>query len=166
MLRKLFPSDKNHILKEVQASQRDALLRELVDYVKEFYLQHHNPLGLIDDTVLEIMKSKDFPLEAFYQFYHDLATVYRFRHGEVQLEFLFDGTTHYEKYTMEWGDFFRKNVSAFCLNKLFIRAVLDISVFHHYNHVAYLAGNRLKYFLSIYFDLKVYKYRGVMEIAS
>ncbi len=166
MIRRLFPTDKNHILMEVQTSQRAALLRELVVYVKGYYFHHFNPLGLIDDTILEIQKQKDFPLEAFDEFYHDLAAVYRFRHTEVQLEFLFDGSTHFDKYTKEWRNYFKQNIHAFCSNKFFIRAVLDISVFHNFGHSAYLAGARLKYFLTHYFDLKVYKYRGVMEIAS
>jgi hypothetical protein len=142
MFRRLFPSDKNHILMEVQTSQRDTLLLELVSYVKGYYLHHYNPMGLIDDTILEINKQKDFPFEAFNEFYHDLAAIYRFRNGEVQLEFLFDGSTHHEKYTREWRDFFMQNVREFCVNKFFIRAVLDISVFHYLDHVAFLAGNR------------------------
>lgn len=166
MIRRLFPADKNHILMEAQSSQRNALLLELVDYVKGYYFHHFNPLGLIDDTILEIQKKKDFPLEAFDEFYHDLAAVYRFKHAEIQLEFLFDGSTHYEKYTREWVGYFRQNIQAFCSNKFFIRAVLDISVFHNYAHSAYLGGARLKYFLTHYFDLKVYKYREVMKIAS
>jgi hypothetical protein len=166
MFRRLFPADKNHILMEVQSSRRNALLQELVDVAKKYYLDHHNPLGLIDDTILEIQSSKDFSFDAFNEFYHDMATIYRFKHGEVQLEFLFDGTTHDEKYANEWADYFTQNIRAFCSNKLFLRAVLDIAVFHHHDHVAQLAGVRLKYFLSAYFDLKVYKYRGIMEIAS
>lgn len=151
---------------EVQTSQRNALLQQLVDIAKKYYLDHHNPLGLVDDTILEIQNSREFPFEAFDEFYHDLSTVYRFKHGEVQLEFLFDGTSHDEKYTNEWGEYFRQSVRAFCSSKLFMRAVLDIAVFHRHDYVAQRAGVRLKYFLSNYFDLKVYKYRGVMEIAS
>ncbi len=166
MFRRLFPSDKNHILMEVQTSKRNALLQELVNIVKDYYFQHFNPLGLIDDTILEIQKSKKLPFEAFNEFYHDMSTIYRFKHGEVQLEFLFDGSTHDEKYAKEWSAYFKQNVRAFCSSKLFMRAVLDISVFHDHDHTAQLAGMRLKYFLSNYFDLKVYKYRGVMEVAS
>lgn len=166
MTRRLFAFDKNHILMEVQAYQKDVLVQFLTDFVKQYYLQNYNPLGLIDDTILEIQKKKNFPFEAFDEFYHDLATVYRFRHGEVQLEFLFDGSTHYEKYTADWVNFFKQNIHTFCSNKFFIRAVLDIAVFHHHDRVAFLAGDRLKYFLSHFFSLKVYKYRGLMEVAS
>ena len=166
MITRLFPSDENSILMEAQALQKDTLLKYLVDFVKQYYQLHYNPLGLIDDIIIEINKEKDYPMEAFEDFYHDLSAVYRFRNGEVQLEILFDGSTHFEKYSNDWTTFFKQNVYAFCANKYFLRAVLDISVFHHYDRVAFLAGDRLKYFLTNYFDLKVYKYRGIMEVAS
>lgn len=166
MVRRLFPTDKNYILNEVQASQKDDLLHYLVHHVKNYYLQHSNPLGLIDDTILEIQKEKDFPSEAFDEFYHDLATLYRFKYGEIQLEFLFDGTSHYEKYERDWEVFFKHNIKAYCTNRYFVRAVLDIAVFHYQDRVAFLAGDRLKYFLNQYYGLKVYKYRGIMEVAS
>lgn len=165
MIKRLFPSDKNYILSQVQDDQKEALLRFLVKHVKQYYLEHYNPLGLVDDTILEIQKEKNYPLEAFDEFYHDLAALYRFKHGEVQLEFLFDGTTHYEKYKKDWKNFFRQNVYAYCLNRYFIRAVLDISVFHHLDRVAFLAGERLKYYLTQYYGMKVYKYRGIMKVA-
>ena len=116
--------------------------------------------------ILEIKKEKEYPPDAFDEFYHDLSAIYRFKHSEVQLELLFDGTTHYDKYTREWNDYFKKQVEVFCSNKFFIRAVLDIAVFHHKDRVAFLAGDRLKYFLTNYFGMKVYKYRGIMELAS
>ena len=163
MVRRLFPTDKNYILGEVQASQKDSLLSFLVDFVKQYYLAHSNPLGLIDDTVLEIQKEKSYPVEAFEEFYHDLAAIYRFKHGEVQLEFLFDGSSHYEKYINEWIDFFKQNVKAYCSSRFFVRAVLDLAVFHNHDRVAFLAGDRLKYFLSQYYMLKVYKFRGIRK---
>jgi hypothetical protein len=166
MIRRLFPSDKNYILSEVQDAQKESLLKYLVRYVKQYYLSNYNPLGLIDDTILEIKKEKKFPIEAFDEFYHDLAAIFRFKHGEVQLEFLFDGTTHYDKYKKDWEIYFKQSIQSYCINKFFIRAVLDIAVFHHHDRVAYLAGGRLKYFLSNYFAMKVYKYRGIMSVAS
>ena len=161
MQRKLFHNDKNYILKSVQASSQTALVNQLVSFAKKYYLHHYNPLGLIDDTILKIEQSGQFPEEPFDEFYFDLATIYRFRFGEVQLQLLFDGSTHDERYAREWESFFMQNVKAFCANKFFLRAVLDVGVFHAHDRVAQLAGRRLKYFLHEYFELKVYKYRGV-----
>ncbi len=161
MQRKLFPDDKNYILKSVQSSNKEELLIELVTFVKKYYLRHYNPLGLIDDIILKIKNSKPFPFEPFEEFYFDLATIYRFKYGEVQLQFLFDGRSHYEKYAADWEEYFMQNIHSFCSNRFFIRAVLDIGVFHTQDRVAQLAGRRLKYFLNEFFELKVYKYRGI-----
>jgi hypothetical protein len=162
--RKLFPSDKNYILREVQISSRKSLLRYLASYTKAYYLSHHNPLGIQDETVRRINASKGFPLQAFDGFYHDLSALYRFMHGEVQLEFLFDGSSHWQKYEEDWVTFFKKSVQIYCSNRFFIRAVLDIVVFHSHDRVASLAGDRLKYFLTQEYELKVYKYKGIRRL--
>lgn len=166
MIRRLFPSDKNYLMVQAQESQKEKLLDYLVNYSKSFYLEQHNPLGLIDDTILEILDAKSYPIEAFDEFYYDLAAIYRFKYNEVQLEFLFDGSTHYDKYSKEWVEFFNQHIYAFCNNRFFLRAILDISVFHNKDRVAQLAGDRLKYFLENFYSMKVYKYRGIMELAS
>ena len=162
--RKLFSTDKNYILREVQFSSRKTLLRELVRFSKEYYLRNHNPLGLIDDIIDCIHASKKFPYEAFDQFYHDFCAIYRYQFGEVQLEFLFDGRSHWQKYEEDWVAFFKIRCAEFCRNRFFLRAVLDIGVFHNRDRVAYLAGDRLKYFLTQHYDMKVYKYRGIKTL--
>lgn len=162
--RKLFPSDKNYILKEAQAFTREFLLQYLSSYVKDFYLKQYNPLGLIDDTIKQINESGDFPLEPFDEFYHDLAAIYRLQRGEVQLAFLFDGKSHFDKYVEDWRSFFHRKIKSFSFNRFFVRAVLDITVFHNTDRVAYLAGDRLKYFLVQEYEMKVYKYRGIRKL--
>jgi hypothetical protein len=164
--RKLFSNDKNFILREVQHSSRNTLLKELVRLSKEYYLSHHNPLGLIDDIINQIKASTNFPSEAFDAFYHDLCAIYRYQYGEVQLEFLFDGRSHWQKYENDWVEFFKKQCTEFCANRFFLRAVLDIAVFHNRDRVAYLAGDRLKYFLTQYYEMKVYKYRGIKAMRA
>jgi len=166
MERKLFPTDKNYLLKNVQEDTRDYLLVLLVEYVKEFYLQMHNPLGLIDPTILKIQNSYDYPLEPLHEFYYDLAAIYRFQYGEVQLEFIFDGRSHEEKYETEWIYYFKKAISNYCYKIHFLKAVLEISVFHPKDRIARLAGNRMKYFIEQYFELKVYKYRGIQKLQA
>jgi len=166
MIKRLFPADKNYILSAVQDEQKESLLQFLVEYVKQYYFQHYNPLGLEDDTVIKIRQAKDFPLEPLLEFYHDLAAIYRFKYGEVQLELLFDGSSHYDKYKSDWIQFFKQNIQSYCLNRFFIRAVLDISVFHRQDRVAELAGLRLKYFLSQYCGMKVYKFKGILSLTA
>ena len=164
MNRKFFPTDKNYILQEVQNELRSELLHHLVEFVKRYYLKNHNPLGLIDDSIERIKNCEDYAVSMLDEFYDDLAVIYRFQFAEVQLEFLFDGTSHYDKYHKEWQEFFKTSVKEYCLNDHFVKAVLEITVFHPVGHRALLAGNRMKYFLEHFFELKVYKYRGVQKI--
>lgn len=166
MIRKLFPSDKNYLLHQVQEETRDALLTHLIDQVKAFYERHHNPLGLIDDTILKIRNSRHYPLQPLHQFYFDLAAIYRYHFGEVQLEFLFDGRTHEEKYASDWEAYFKRSVAGYCHNLHFLKAVLEISVFHPKDKIAHLAGNRMKYFIEQQFELKVYKYKGIQKLKA
>lgn len=164
--RKLFPGDKNYILHEVQLSSRKTLLTHLAQYARSFYLTRHNPLGIVDEAVARIKASSHFPMDAFDAFYHDFSAIYRFLHGEVQLEFLFDGSSHWQKYENDWVVFFKRSVETYCENRFFLRAVLDITVFHNGDRVAYLAGDRLKYFLMQEYEVKVYKYRGIRRLSA
>lgn len=166
MIRKLFPSDKNYILQGVQEKNRDFLLVYLVEYAKEFYLQYHNPLGLVDNTILKIRHTTEYPLENLDEFYYNLAGIYRYKFGEVQLEFLFDGSTHEEKYDTEWVEYFKETTAKCCFNFHFLKAVLSISVFHPEDKQISLNGNRMKYFIENHFDLKVYKHRGIQELKA
>ncbi|HNR74305.1 MAG TPA: hypothetical protein PKM03_08775, partial [Cyclobacteriaceae bacterium] len=102
MIRKFFPLDKNYLLEQAQLDSRQHLLVQLVEKVKIIHLLKHNPLGLDDDftdTIKRFQLKNSKPLESFYQ---HLAAVYRFRHGKNQLEFIWDGREHIDKYKSEW----------------------------------------------------------------
>jgi len=105
---KLFTLDKNYLLKEAQLQLKNQLLQELVTKVRKIYLQEYNPLGLIDDVIRSISDAKNPKLGCLYNFYYELAGIYRYKYGENQLEFIFDGTPHIEKYRRDWQRHFRK----------------------------------------------------------
>ena len=94
MEHRLFISDKNYLLKEAQFSQKNYLLQKLIRSVKRIYMEDCNPLGIMDDTILKLKDSKAFGVEFLDRFYFELAGIYRFKYGENQLEFLFDGVSH------------------------------------------------------------------------
>jgi hypothetical protein len=54
----------------------------------------------------------------------------------------------------------------FISSPFFIRAVLEMTILKPKNRVAFLAKDRLKVYLSQYFNLKVYKYRGIVPIQA
>lgn len=163
--KKLFPSDKNYILKEVQVRTEDELLLWLVEYVKEYYETFHNPLGLVDNTIKTIRSATFKNVEIFQDFYNDLAGIYRFKHGETQLEFLFDGNSHYAKYKSEWKVTFMKWVTQLLFNRVIMRAFLEITVFGvEKEKQLELILNRLKLYVENHFQLKLYKFKGIQEV--
>lgn len=164
MQHKLFPLDKNYILKEAQLTCRSSLLNNLVNEVKRCYLQFCNPLGLEDDTIIKIKNCHQFNTQLLEELYEHLAGIYRFKFGSNQLEFLFDGKDHYEKYQEEWSETFMDWISGFCREENFLKAVLEVTVFYPKDRKALLAENRLKAFISQQFYIKVYKYKGIVPL--
>jgi len=162
----LFPLDKNYILKEAQADTQNELLANLVAVVKETYLTLFNPLDLEDDTIKEIKNCKEFSTQHLYNFYWELAGIYRYKVGSNQLEFIFSGKSHYAKYLDDWSEAFEIWMEDFISSPFFIRAVLEMTILKPKNRVAFLAKDRLKVYLSQYFNLKVYKYRGIVPIQA
>jgi hypothetical protein len=164
VIRKFFPLDKNYLLEEAQVLSQQHLLTQLVENVKSLHLQKHNPLGLEDDFTLSI---KNFhlknlkPLEIFYQ---NLAAVYRYKHGQNQLEFVWDGRDHIEKYKAEWGTAFIEWTTLFCTHELFLQAVLDLTVFLPENRHAALAENKMNHFILTHFEMRMHKSKGLVAM--
>jgi hypothetical protein len=165
VVRKFFPLDKNYLLEEVQLELQDTLLLSLVGQVKGAYEARYNPLGIPDPLTLKIRDYKPSNLKPLSGFYLNLAGVYRYKFGQNQLEFLWDGNDHSEKYRSDWCDFFKENVARFCQTELFIRAVLDLTFFLPDNRNAQLAENRMNHFMLQTFEVKIHKQRGIVAVA-
>ncbi len=161
---KLFTLDKNYLLKEAQLQLKSQLLLELVSKVRKTYLREYNPLGLMDEVIRAVIYAENPRLDCMYNFYFELAGIYRFKYGENQLEFIFDGTPHIEKYKKDWQRHFRKWNDQFCKHKHYLRAVLEGSILNPDPPSNYLIELRLKHFLEQHFGLRIYKYRGIRRI--
>lgn len=164
MIRKFFPLDKNYLLEEAQLSLQDSLLHQLIDRVKDHYLQIHNPLGLDDAFSLRLKNHTCKNLKPLYSFYQNMAGVYRYKYGENQLTFSWDGRDHLEIYRDEWSAAFQKWTIEFCQHELFIQAILDLTVFLPENRHAELAENRMNHFLLKHFEVKIHKSRGIVQM--
>lgn len=162
MVQRLFPGDKNYILKNVQGVHRPFLLLYTFKKVRRAYMEFHNPLGIIDSTVAEILSCSNPELENLKLFYSHLAGVYRFQQPDNQLEFLFDGRSHVEKYAEDWKAFYKGAVKDFCMNPNFLRAVLEATVFYPKERKSQLATNRIKAFVDDQFGVKMYKHKGIV----
>jgi len=163
---KLFPADKNYLLIQAQEELQVRLLSELIGKVIRHYHLAHNPLGLVDDTIRKIDQCKQPRIDLLHNFYFKMAAVYRYQYGEVQLEFLFDGRTHEEKYREEWEQMFFQWTNDFLWNYNFIRAVLELAVFQPPRKLAISADGRMNYFLQNQFQIKVLKRKGIMSVSK
>lgn len=166
MVHRFFKLDKNYILREAQEASRDELLQQLVADVKQAYMQQHNPLGLIDDTILTIQQAKQPPTDKLQDFYTILAGIYRYKHGSNQLELLFDGASHFEKYQQEWAAAFSAWYKSFCQKPSFLKAVLEVSIFYPADRKGNLAEARMRAFISQHFELRIHKRRGIKGLKT
>lgn len=164
MIRKFFPLDKNYLLEQAQVSMQDGLLTTLVEQVKRRHELLHNPLGLRDTFNDKLLTHQQKSLKPLYGFYQNLAGIYRYKHGHNQLEFLWDGSDHMEKYKFDWAATFHQWTEAFCEHDQFLAAVLDLTVFLPVNRKAHLAENRMNAFITQVFELKIHKHRGIIEM--
>lgn len=165
MERKYFPLDKNYLLERAQLEQEELLIRLMVDQVKNYYLNCCNPLGIEDDIIVRLKSHTFNEPGSFSEFYRDLSGIYRYFKGENQLELLFDGSDHYSKYANDWGHDYCNWINKFCQSKTFINAVFALTVLKPKNSQLTLKTNRLKNFTENYFQLKIYKYKGILKVA-
>jgi hypothetical protein len=164
VIRKFFPLDKNYLLEEAQLSLQNDLLTRLIEKVKDEYELRHNPLGIIDSYTERIQKYIPGSVQSLHNFYQNLAGVYRYKFGNSQLEFVWDGRDHFEKYKLDWTGTFEGWTKEFCKQELFLNAVLDLSVFLPDNQQTHLAENRMNHFILHQFELKIHKSRGIVEM--
>jgi hypothetical protein len=171
VIRKFFPLDKNYLLEEAQLALQDILLSSLVETAKDHYELKHNPLKLMDSFSLKIKNHRPKNLKPLHPFYQTLAGIYRFRYGDNQLEFLWDGKSHVEEYQQHWSRAFTEWTDEFRQHEQFIQAVLDLTVFLPENRHAHLAENRMNFVMLQVFsqkdgfpELKIRKTRGILEM--
>jgi hypothetical protein len=164
LIRKFFPLDKNYLLEGAQLRLQDTLLASLIEKVKDHYFLRFNPLRLSDFMSESIQKYKFKNLDSLGTFYQTLAGVYRYKFGDSQLEFLWDGNDHSAQYEAEWTAFFDQCTNEFCKQDLFIVAVLDLTVFLPKKNQAQLAENRMNHFILQHFEVKIHKQRGIVPM--
>jgi hypothetical protein len=160
VVRKFFHSDKNYLLEQAQLELEDFLLKDLLDLVKQEYEVRHNPLGIADSYTLKIRNYQLHDPSPLKTFYLNLAGVYRYRFGDNQLTFMWDGIDQAERYKKEWTGFFKTQTTAFCKNELFIRAIFDLTVFNNYSQ---LAESRMNNFMLQTFEVKLRN--GLIKVA-
>jgi len=163
---RLFLLDKNYILKQVQSDVKLELQALLVDQIKTGYFNHFNPLRLPDERSSMVEEFKPVHFSFFDDLYEILAGIYRYQVGDNQLEFLFDGRSHYDKYLEDWKSSFDDFAEQLITRKNFILAGLELTVFYSPDNRIELAKNRMRVAIFDHFGLKVYKHKGIQKYKS
>lgn len=166
MSNRLFLLDKNYILKQAQQDLRLELQSELVEIIKEGYFQLYNPMRLGDDTSELIKSYRPAHLAFFDDLYDVFCGIYRYQIGDNQLEMLFDGKSHYDKYLSDWRETFLEWAILLSKKPNFIIAGLELSVYYSPDKKVELAQNRMKLSLYEHFGLKLYKHKGIQKYSK
>lgn len=161
MENRLFLLDKNYILKQAQRDARPEMLRATLKEIKDSYFEQHNPLRLMDTTSKKIDAFDAEALDTLVECYQILAGIYRYHIGHNQLELLFDGSSHYDKYLADWSTAYLEYVKTLCRKRTFLLAALELTVFLGAHQRIELIQNRLKLSIFDHFGLKVYKHKGI-----
>ena len=158
MSSKLFKNDKNYILKIAQKETKTQLISYLINEAIKKYELKSNPLGLIYKPYLKSEKLNVTELMKLNFFYRKISTIYRYNYGEVQLSFLWDGSSHNEFYKRKWISFFKKEASAMINNDTFIKSLLMLTKNKNINKLQY----KISTFIRKKFNIQVYKKKGVV----
>lgn len=128
MDRKYFHQDKNYLLRDVQTELETYALKKTIRSVLDTFLLMENPMGLQDDFILTLKSKKLHNWSFLKEFYELTSAVYRYLHGDPQLEFLWDGSSHYDYYKKEWVKTYDSWVREMSINKSFSRIIIKACI--------------------------------------
>ncbi|MDR7129973.1 hypothetical protein J2X69_002319 [Algoriphagus sp. 4150] len=164
MIQKLFPLDKNYILRQAQSMLEEELIDRMVFELKRSYTSLYNPLQLMDTTYAQILDTFVFPRERVRLIYRQLCGIYRYKHGDNQLEMLFDGRTHLEKFQEDWSAAFISYVRELGLYEQYVKTMLRMTLLFDTESRAEWAENHCKAYINHHFELKVIKRHGELRL--
>lgn len=131
-MEKWFDQDKNYILKQAQYAYIDNALTNMVKIAVDSYLLKNNPLGLVDDFVLQLKDYSHPDTKFLYKPYQLLSGVYRLLHSDNQLTFSWDGKSHFEVFTEEWKEVVAGWMKMMCMNSYLDKIVIKGAILNPY----------------------------------
>ena len=164
MIQKLFPLDKNYILRQAQSILEEQMLEVMVFELKKSYTQLYNPLMLMDETFAKILDSYEYPKDRLRMIYRQLCGIYRFKNRDNQLELLFDGRTHLEKFQEDWSLQLIQWVHELGYHEQYVKTMLRMTLLFDTESRAEWSENHCKFFINEYFELKIIKRKGELKL--
>lgn len=166
MIQKLFPLDKNYILRQAQSILEEQMLEVMVFELKKSYTQLYNPLMLMDETFAKILDTYEYPKDRLRMIYRQLCGIYRFKNKDNQLELLFDGRTHLEKFQEDWSFQLIQWVQELGYHEQYVKTMLRMTLLFDTESRAEWSENHCKFFINEYFELKIIKRKGELKLKS
>lgn len=164
MIEKIFPLDKNYILRQAQFVLEEELIDQMIYELKRSYTYMYNPLLLMDETYTNILNTFDFPFERVQIIYRQLSGIYRFKNRDNQLELLFDGRSHFDKFKEEWEAACIAWVKELGTHEQYVKTMLRMTLLYDTESRAEWAENHCKAFVNQFFELKIIKRYGELKL--
>jgi hypothetical protein len=164
MIEKIYPSDKNYILRQAQFALEDKLVDQMICELKRSYTYMYNPLLLMDETYINILNTFNFPFERVQIIYRQLCGIYRFKNDNNQLEILFDGRNHLDKFKEEWEAAFITWTRELGAHEQYVKTMLRMTLLYDTESRSEWAENSCKAFVNKFFELKIIKRYGELKL--
>lgn len=120
-------------------------------------------MGLEDDFIIELKSKINLGKTLLEDNYDLLAAVYRYIHGDNQLEIRWDGRSHLEAYDEEWKSMFLKWTETLSLIKEIQRPVIRYAISSTESNSTFLVQSLRRGILN-HFKLKL-KYQQLYKAA-
>ena len=166
MIQKLFPLDKNYILRQAQSLTEEQMLETMVFELKKSYTQLYNPLMLMDETFAKILDTYEYPKDRLSMIYRQMCGIYRYQNKNNQLELLFDGRTHLEKFQEDWSKQLLVWLRELGQHEQYVKTMLRMTILYDTESRAEWAENHCKFFVNQHFELKIIKRKGELLLKS
>ena len=162
---KSFERDKNYILRQAQIDSHENLVRAAISVTLENYQLLHNPLGLKDDFLQKLKSEQNINYSFLKKSYVLLADIYRLLYSDNQLEFLWDGTSHHQKYSMEWSQKYLEWQNHLGKTDPQYSRIIIKGCYLHENHSNALLAASLEKIILKEFDIRKSR-RGIIAVAA
>ena len=157
---KYFDQDKNHLLKTVQAFGKDFLIKDWLQFLYEGYQINENPMGLEDAFTLQLRDQIQSGQQLLEEPYDILSAIYRLKHGDNQLMFMWDGRTHMEFYDEEWRKTFHEWTKKLSQKREIYRCIIKMVIASENVNTDFLVATIRKGILD-HFDIKLTRSRKI-----
>lgn len=142
----------------------NSLCQYLFEHTVIAYGTLFNPIGIIDDTTRQIQTHRLEDTSVLEGIYENLAAIYRYQYGDTQLEIIWDGKSHFDKFTEDWSTLYKDWLTALLSNRTFVKGILQMTVFNEEGKNTFFIENSLKAIINEYFDLKILSRNGVKRL--